>query len=120
VSVINICGEFVTHKVFGRGQITENKDGVVTVLFSESKEIKKFIYPSAVEQFLMLENAAIATEYRTFLQGIASESELAKKDAAERLAIEKLAVKEHNKLIKKAMKKPSKKAIVNYDYDYKN
>lgn len=121
MSVINICGEFITHKVFGRGQITQNQDGVVTVLFSESKETKKFIYPSAVEQFLMLENAAIATEYRTFLQGIASESELAKKDAAERLAIEKLAVKEHNKLIKKkAAKKPAKKAVVDFDYDYKN
>lgn len=115
---MNICGEFITHKIFGRGQITENQDGVVTVLFSDSKDIKKFIFPAAIEQYLKLENAATANEYRIYSDGIASASELAKKDAAERLAIEKNAIKEHTKLLKKTTKKPVKKVKDNYDFNF--
>lgn len=115
MSDINLCGEFITHKVFGRGQISENQDGVITVLF-ETKEVKKFIFPSAMEQFLTLESSAAAKEYKTYADGLASEINLAKKDAADRLALEKLAIKEHAKTLKKAAKKPVKKAKVEIDY----
>jgi hypothetical protein len=63
VSEINLCGEFITHKLFGRGQIMENKNGVVTVLFCETKNIKKFIYPGSIEKFLMLENPVSSKQY---------------------------------------------------------
>lgn len=116
MSDINLCGEFITHKVFGRGQITEHQDGIVTVQFCDTKEMKKFIFPSAIEKYLMLENAATAKEYKIYSDGIAGEKETAKKDAAERLAAEKLAVKEHAKLLKKAAKKPAKKVKQDFDY----
>ena len=44
---MNLCGEYVTHKVFGRGKISEQENDCVTVLFSETHGKKRFIYPSA-------------------------------------------------------------------------
>ena len=52
-------GEVVKHKVFGKGQIIELKDDYVTILFDDSKEEKKFIYPNAFGMFLELENKTI-------------------------------------------------------------
>ncbi len=88
-------------------------------MFSETKEVKKFIFPSAIESFLMLENDATVKEYKVYSDGIADENALAKKDAADRLAMEKQAVKDHAKLLKKATKKPAKKPKKVIDY-YEN
>jgi len=46
----------VQHKSFGRGQIVEFTNNYATVLFENSKEEKKFGYPSAFGAFLELEN----------------------------------------------------------------
>ncbi len=121
MSSINLCGEFVTHKAFGRGQITGNEDGVITVMFSDTKEIRKFIFPSAIENFLMLENDATVKEYKVYSDGIADEKAMARKDAADRLEIEKQAVKDHAKALKKAaQKKPAKKAKAKVEFDFVN
>jgi len=109
VDSINLNGEFITHKAFGRGQIIEHGDGFVEVLFSEKNLTKKFIYPSAIQTFLTLESAATAKQYKTYSDGIESDHAMARKDAADRLTLEKLAVKEHAKQLKKAMKKTVKK-----------
>lgn len=53
---MEFCGEIVKHKAFGRGRIIEFVNNYVTVLFDESKEQKKFTYPSAFGAFLELEN----------------------------------------------------------------
>jgi cell division protein FtsB len=109
VNIINLNGEFITHKVFGRGQIIDFQNSFVTVLFSESNEKKKFIYPSAIERFLFLENAGAAKEFRDYLMEISRNDAIARQDEADRLNAEKLAIKEHAKKLKKtAAKKPSK------------
>lgn len=101
----NLCGEFITHKLFGRGQILTNENGVVTVRFCETDVVKKFIYPSSIETFLMLENPVSATQYRQIAEKIADEKALAGKDAADRRAQEKLAMKKQLKSVKKPPKK---------------
>lgn len=53
---MELCGEIVKHKSFGRGQIVEFTNNYATVLFEDSKEEKKFVYPSAFGAFLELEN----------------------------------------------------------------
>lgn len=53
---MELYGEVVKHKVFGRGQIVEFANNYVTVLFDENKSEKKFTYPTAFELFLELEN----------------------------------------------------------------
>lgn len=53
---MELYGEVVKHKVFGRGQIVEFANNYVTVLFDENKAEKKFTYPTAFGSFLELEN----------------------------------------------------------------
>lgn len=53
---MELYGEVVKHKVFGKGQIVEFANNYVTVLFDENKAEKKFTYPAAFESFLKLEN----------------------------------------------------------------
>lgn len=108
---INLCGEFISHKAFGRGQITEHGDGFVSVLFGGETENKKFIYPASIETFLILENTATAKQFKEYTDGIANDKSMARKEEADRATMEKLAVKEHAKQLKKALKKPVKKAV---------
>lgn len=107
--IMNLCGEFINHKAFGRGQIIEQGADFVTVLFSQTKEKKKFIYPAAMESFLVLEDLGTAKLYKEYSDEMAYDNAAAQKDAADRLALEKKAVQEHAKALKKAMKKPVKK-----------
>jgi hypothetical protein len=108
VDNININGEFITHKAFGRGQVVEHGDGFVTVLFSGTDEKKKFIYPDAIETFLVLENEETAKLFKESSDVIARNKAIERKDEADRLEIEKNAIKEHAKSLKKASKKPKK------------
>ena len=74
---MGFCGEFVKHKIFGSGQIIEFAKGNVTVLFDESKEEKKFSYPSAFGKYLESEN-------KCFIKQIDEDkNEIAKKEAEE-------------------------------------
>ena len=72
---MELYGEVVKHKVFGRGQIVEFANNYVTVLFDESKAEKKFTYPTAFGSFLELEN-------KSFLKQIEEvKNVIAQKDA---------------------------------------
>ena len=73
---MQINGEVVKHKVFGRGQIVEFADNYVTVLFDESKTEKKFAYPSAFGAFLEMEN-------EFFLKQIEEDKNVIAKEEAE-------------------------------------
>jgi len=53
---MNLCGEVVKHRNFGIGTIVESKNDYITVLFHETKEQKKFLYPEAIGEFLELQN----------------------------------------------------------------
>lgn len=56
---MDLCGEAVTHKVFGTGKVVGFVNNYVTVLFDDNKEVKEFVYPSAFGAFLNIENDSI-------------------------------------------------------------
>jgi hypothetical protein len=53
---MDVYGEVVKHKKFGVGTIIESKDDFITVLFNDTQEEKKFLYPEAIGEFLELQN----------------------------------------------------------------
>ena len=105
---MNLCGEFVTHKVFGRGKISEQESDSLTVLFGKKYGKKRFIYPSSLGTFLIPENAVIVTQLKEQSDEIARQEAAAQKEADERLAAEKLAAKELAKKAKRAAAKAPK------------
>ncbi len=106
---MNLCGEYVTHKVFGRGQISEQENDCVTVLFSETHGKKRFIYPSALGTFLIPENKVIVKQMKENDDRIALQKAAEQREAEDRQAKEKLAAKELAKKIKRAVKKATPK-----------
>lgn len=56
---MELYGEIVTHKTFGKGRIVAFDNKYITVLFDESQAEKKFAYPSAFGLFLELENQSL-------------------------------------------------------------
>ena len=106
---INLKGEFITHKVFGRGQVVEHGDDFVTVMFAKAEDMKKFVYPAAIGIFLELENAETSKGFKEYSDEMALNNASAQTAAAERVVAEKLAAQERAKALKKAMKKPAKK-----------
>lgn len=97
---MDLLGEFITHKVFGRGEIVGLENSCVTVRFDSSNESKKFIYPSAFGRFLVIENNQLAKQIQEYKNEI-SLSITAANEAS--LAIEK----QHKA---KSVKKPTRKA----------
>jgi hypothetical protein len=53
---MDINSEVVKHKKFGVGTIVEFKNDYITVLFHDTNEKKKFLYPEAIGDFLELQN----------------------------------------------------------------
>jgi hypothetical protein len=102
---MNLNGEFVRHSVFGRGQIVDIDAGQMSVLFCETNEKKKFVYPSAIDTFIRLEDAEKAKEFKKQADAAAHYEAIAKKEEAERQAIEKNALLEQAKQRKKTAKK---------------
>lgn len=73
---MELCGELVNHKTFGKGQIVEFDNNYVTVLFENSKEEKKFKYPHAFDSFLEIEN-------KSFLEQIEEDKNVLDQEEAE-------------------------------------
>lgn len=48
---MNLYNEVVKHKKFGVGTIVESESDYIIVLFDETKEQKKFLYPEAIGAF---------------------------------------------------------------------
>lgn len=104
---MEICGEIVKHKIFGRGQIVEFANDYVTVLFDDIKVEKKFIYPSAFGVFLELKN-------KSFLNEIEEDKNIIAKEEAENIRVKeelaKLAVTIKSKVSRvKSIKKTTEK-----------
>lgn len=57
---MNLVNEILTHKMFGKGRIIKHQDNYISVSFEIGE--KTFVYPSAFESFLTLENKAIHGE----------------------------------------------------------
>lgn len=99
--MINLCGEVITHKVFGKGQIIEQESSCLTVLFNGSDEKKKFIYPSALGTFLLLDNEIVDKQVQDFKNEI-NQSIL-------QAQMENIAIREQADALKKKPKKPAVK-----------
>ncbi len=78
---MDLCGEFVTHKVFGRGRIIGLENSRVTVRFLELNENKKFIYPSAFGRFLNLENEQLVKQIQSYKMRLPKVLQMRKKRA---------------------------------------
>ncbi len=85
---MSITGQVVNHKTYGSGIITAVDNSVITVSFEQGD--KKFIYPDAFKDFLILTDRAMQKQLDTLL----TENELAKEAAA------KAAQEEHERLYK--------------------
>ncbi|MEA4966223.1 MAG: hypothetical protein VB055_10415 [Oscillospiraceae bacterium] len=104
---MNLCGEFITHKVFGRGQIVEISDNCVMVLFETVKEQKKFIYPSSIGTFLLLDNKKLAKQMQEYKTKITQAEDMEQKLAEDKRQAERLATQK----LTKHPRKPAKKKL---------
>ena len=106
---MDMCGQVVTHKVFGKGKIIEFANNYVIVLFDGSKAEKKFTYPSSFGTFLKMENKDIIIQIDKDKDEIASEEAESKRIIEEQAKVE-VEVKAKGKggrRVKKASSKTS-------------
>ena len=59
---MQLTGQAVKHKVFGKGVITDSTENEVTVLFEKCE--KKFMYPDAFSKYLTLKNDKLQDEVK--------------------------------------------------------
>ena len=102
---MDLCGEFLTHKEFGRGQIVDFANDCVTVLFIDTNEKKRFIYPNAFGRFLILENDQLVKQIQEYKNDIAQSLATAQNDIENSKSLEK---KKRPKTVKKAVQKTKK------------
>jgi len=116
---MELIGEIVKHKAFGRGQVIEFINNNVTVLFDESKEEKRFLYPSAFGEFLQLENKTLSKHIEEDIAAIALK-EAENKRINEELAILAMAAnsKDGAKRSKKTTPKVSDKSNIAFKCNY--
>jgi len=117
---VELYGEVVNHKYFGRGQIVEFKNNYITVLFDESKAEKQFAYPIAFVTFLELENKTFMKEIEEDINIIA-EKEAEDKRINEELEKLEIALKSKEaagKHIKKSTLKNTDKNNIAFKCNY--
>jgi len=104
---VDICGEVVKHKVFGRGKIVEFADNHVTVLFDMGKLEKKFTYPSVFGAFLEVENKLFLSQIEED-KGAIAEKEAENKKINQELAELAITIKLKSKGAKYSKKSTAK------------
>lgn len=109
---MELCGEIVRHKSFGRGQIVEFANNYATVLFDDSKEEKKFGYPSAFGAFLELENESFFKEIQDD-KNVIAEQEAENKRIKQELAKLEIAMKSKSDGVKRLKKTAEKTSDTN-------
>ncbi|MDR5659991.1 hypothetical protein RH915_10870 [Serpentinicella sp. ANB-PHB4] len=92
---MELLGEIVLHKAFGKGKVTLFENNYITVMFEKRKEEKKFVYPDAVGAFLELENESLQQRIEKDKQAIVQQEVEAKelKEEQAKLEAEKLKSK---------------------------
>jgi len=65
---MDLIHAIVLHKTFGRGEILEVGDDVITMSFSKPYGKKKFLFPSAFSEHLTLEDDSLNAEMAEFLK----------------------------------------------------
>ncbi len=97
---MELCGEAVNHKSFGRGKIVDFSNSYITVLFEESKEEKKFAYPVAFGAFLKLENESFIKQIEEDKHAIAQREAEDKRIKEERAKLYTATESQNNRLKK--------------------
>ena len=98
---MDLCGAYITHKVFGRGQIIDFQTDCVTILFQNANEKKKFVYPNAFGTFLTLENKQLSNQVQKYQNEIALNIAVAQVKAENLRSLKK----------KEKAKKPTRKTV---------
>ena len=79
---MNLLGQAVKHKKFGKGVITDFSENIVTVCFAESQ--KSFLFPDAFPQYLTLKNNSIQKKMEELneerLQGVKARKQKIEKE----------------------------------------
>lgn len=90
---MNLVNEEIMHEVFGKGHIIEQNDSVVTIQFDA--DTKRFVYPDALGQFIVLKDEKTAKSLEeVFVKIEKEEAALEKEREAER---ERLALEQQRK-----------------------
>jgi len=56
---MNLCGEIVVHKAFGKGEVISMSNGHITILFYQLQQEKTFKYPAVFGEFMEIQNYAL-------------------------------------------------------------
>lgn len=72
---MNITNQKVRHPKFGIGTITEQTETTVTVQFIDISGVKKFLYPSAFESFLSLNDSGLQKKIKSELEKLRKQEE---------------------------------------------
>lgn len=104
---MELCGQIVKHKVFGRGKIIAFESNYVTVVFDENKAERKFTYPAAFSVFLELENKAFLKQIDEAKNVIAEKEAENKRVNEERIKLAEV-VKSKNEVVRRSKGTKSK------------
>jgi hypothetical protein len=116
---MELYGEKVKHKTFGRGQIIEFKDNYVKVLFEVSNAEKDFIYPSAFGGFLEIENKSLLGQIEEALSTFTQKEAEDKISNEERIQTEAdIKAKENKRSSKSTSKKVSDTSNIAFKCNY--
>lgn len=85
---MNLINEEITHNVFGQGNIVEHEDSVIIVDFN--KNLKKFVYPDAFENFITLTDQSKAKSLEAILLKRKAEEKVLEKEQKEQKEIQLL------------------------------
>lgn len=109
---MNIIKKKVHHRQFGDGVVTSQTTSTFMVKFSAEYGEKKFLYPSAFESFLTLENPALREKIDAELLAISEQLEAERKqreeEAEQRREEERLALLEEKRAATKSRAKARK------------
>ncbi len=110
--MMNLTNEQVIHETFGAGQVVENDNERITVMFDENVGRKSFVFPDVFSSHLKIDKADIQVElqqaYEAKVKQQAEQQVIEKREAEEeavRLAEEQAQAKKSSR--KKAVKKTS-------------
>lgn len=94
---MKLVGEIVTHKAFGKGKIVGFENNNVTVSFEKGNLEKKFVYPTAFEAFLKLENEVLNTHVNEEHQLVKATEMKDRKDFENRVKLKSIQSAKVNK-----------------------
>lgn len=99
-----IINEYIVHKSFGRGLVTKEGKGKITVEFTGQVGDKIFQYPDALEKFLSFEDISLQEESLLMLQ---TKRQIHQEE--ERVRLEQKRMEEERLLKELEQKKKNKK-----------